>query len=294
MGSRPVTLATLRQETLSALLSLYSPEEASSLVRRLFHHFFPEWEKQWLLSRGEKEVPSSLLPLWKEAVHRLLAREPLAYVLGKTQFLSLELLIQPGVFIPRPETEEWAIWVAEQIRTSPPRNILDIGTGSGALAIFMKKTFPSSDVYAIDKSSLALHIAEKNAEKNEARIHLSKIDFGKEPFPSTWPAEWDLILSNPPYIPWSAYVETAPEVRLYEPPEALFCEGLSPTIDILRFCKENLAPAGMGVVEIFPSHALALQKACGEIGISLVTVYRDSWDRERWLVYDKRRMPSVR
>ncbi|MCS7296702.1 MAG: HemK/PrmC family methyltransferase [Bacteroidia bacterium] len=255
MGSQPIgSLAQLRFEAIRLLSSIYPPSEAEALVHGLLSHLLPDWRLQWLESRGLGAFPDSLLPAWHEAIRRLLAQEPLAYIIGKVHFGNLELEIHPGVFIPRPETEEWAYWLQSTLQSEPPTKVLDIGTGCGALALFLAKSFPNAEVYAIDKSPAAVSLARKNAFKTGLKVRVHQIFFGEEPLPADFPLQWDLIVSNPPYIPWESYGETAPNVRWYEPPDALF--GGEKLYKVLgEFALYTLADGGYLVVELFPPRA---------------------------------------
>ncbi|GIV23595.1 MAG: peptide chain release factor N(5)-glutamine methyltransferase [Bacteroidia bacterium] len=288
MDSQPVvsretpSLAALRIQSLRRLEAIYPPTEAQAIVRRLFAYFLPEWEQVWLATRGESPFPPDKVTRWEEALQRLLNQEPLAYILGETSFLGLPLTIQPGVFIPRPETEEWASWLIRTLSPHPPKTILDIGTGSGCLAIALAKHFPKSQIYAIDKNPLALQVAQKNAEKNKISLTLAQISFGQRPFPPDWPSTWDLIVSNPPYIPWEAFSETEARVRCYEPPEALFCKGLGLIPNLIQFAKNHLSKDGLLVVEIFPENAEKIALLAKREGLT-GTIYTDSFRRPRWI-----------
>lgn len=282
MGSQPVSLVQLRQLTLSKLSPKYGQNEAEALFRRLLTHFLPEWQLLWLQSRGEALCPSDLLSKWKEALHRLSHYEPIAYIIGKAYFADIELMILPGVFIPRPETESWAYALYAQL-AAPPRTILDIGTGSGALAIFFAQRFPQAQVYAIDRNPLAILLTERNAARNGVSIHTAKLTFGQEALPGYFPEKWDLIVSNPPYVPWEAYSETGENVRLFEPPEAIFCTGIELYEQIATYACENLSIGGRVAVEVFPPHAESIAALWKECGLA-PTLHKDERGLWRWIV----------
>ncbi|MCS7152676.1 MAG: HemK family protein methyltransferase [Bacteroidia bacterium] len=282
MGSQPVSLAQLRQLTLSKLSPQYGQEEAEALFRRLLMHFLPEWQLLWLQSRGEALCPPDLLSKWEGALHRLSHYEPIAYIIGKTHFVDIELLILPGVFIPRPETESWAYALYAQLAVSP-RTILDIGTGSGALAIFFAQRFPHAQVYAVDKNPLAILLAERNAVRNGVSIHTAILTFGQEPLPEYFPRKWDLIVSNPPYVPWEAYSETGENVRLFEPPEAIFCTGFELYERIAIYAYESLSTGGRIAVEVFPPHAESIAALWKDYGLA-PTLHKDERGLWRWIV----------
>ncbi len=288
MGSRPIvsretlTLIQLREETLEALIPLYGPAESQALFRQLLSHFWPNWQIEWLISRGEALFPPYLKPDWQAALRRLLAHEPLAYITSEVEFLGLSLAVRPGVFIPRPETEAWVHGLIQAFSSTPLRYILDIGTGSGAIALALARAFPQAEVYAVEKSPIAAETARENAQRYHLPLHLALIPFGEAPLPSSWPQKWDLIVSNPPYIPYAAYPETELRVRLHEPPEALFCRDIEPTAKILDFASKNLNANARCVVEIFPKMVKKLISLCHDLGL-IAQVHKDLSGRPRTL-----------
>lgn len=287
MGSHSVSLATLRQATIQRLLAIYPEREAHALFRALASHFLPAWETQWLRSQGQALIPASLLPTWELALRRLLRREPLAYITGEVAFGGLSLQVAPGVFIPRPETEAWAYELLQKLSPETHKVILDIGTGSGALAVFFAKNLPKASVYAIDKSPLPIYFAKENADRIGVRVRVERLSFGQDPLPADFPEIYDLIVSNPPYIPWSAYAETDPNVRLYEPPEALFCIDLRLYEAIAAFARERLSEKGIVAAEIFPPDAERVEAIWKQNGLH-TTLHRDLAGQLRWIEGSKK------
>ncbi|MCX7652770.1 MAG: peptide chain release factor N(5)-glutamine methyltransferase [Bacteroidia bacterium] len=283
MGGKPIiSLAELRKQAVYRLRKVYPLSESESIIRALFSHFIPEWPKVWLASSGQAPFPEELLPRWENAIARLLRHEPLAYIIGEVAFGSIRLEITPGVFIPRPETEEWAYRLRQMLSKSPPKTILDIGTGSGALAIFFAKEFPYSMVYAIDKSPKAVNLARKNAFLNSCSIRVEQVTFGASPLPTYFPHKWDLIVCNPPYVPWINYAETGLNVRLYEPPDAIFCSGLSLYEKLAEMATKHLSPGGIIAAELFPPDAEAVASLWEAYGLH-TALYKDSQERLRWI-----------
>lgn len=280
------SLAALLQEGRSRLASVGPPAEVRVLLRRLLSHFWPGWEAAWLASRGAAPFPAEKFSAWQAALDRLARGEPLAYVLGEVEFGGLRLKVSPGVFIPRPETEEWAHWVVRQVAPSPPRAVLDVGTGSGALALFLARAFPAARVFAIDRSPLALSVAAQNARHLDLAVEWAQVTFGRQPLPADWPVLWDLIVSNPPYIPWSSWGETAPQVRHFEPPEALFCSDLSLYSTLGEFAHKFLSERGLLVCEVFPPLAREVESSFQSFPLSAVT-FHDSQGRARWIAVCK-------
>jgi release factor glutamine methyltransferase len=180
----------------------------------------------FLNSFYEKEVPEKFLEAMRRAMRRLVAGEPLQYVLGEWDFRSLTLKCDSRALIPRPETEELVYRIVET--TKRGARILDIGTGSGAIAIALAKMIEGAEVVAIDISAEALKIAKLNAEKLGAKVEFAEADALGD---LSHLGEFDIIVSNPPYIPQSDIVDMRKNVVDFEPHTALFV----PDDDILKF-----------------------------------------------------------
>ncbi|MDO5328865.1 MAG: peptide chain release factor N(5)-glutamine methyltransferase [Coriobacteriia bacterium] len=199
--------------------------------------------------------------------------EPIQYITGKAYFRDLELNVGPGVLIPRPETELITEIVAKDSDT--PQTILDIGTGSGCLAICLAKMFPEAHVVATDISEEALSYAKKNIDKYKLNVELIKGTFVDENF--------DLAVSNPPYIP-SGLIETlSPEVRDFEPILALDGgeDGLKFLDSILDFVKDH---AKKLILELHEDCLLAAKEGALNKGFNSVEIIQDLNKKDRFLV----------
>ena len=189
----------------------------------------------------------------KVVLQRLLNEEPLQYILGTTSFRSLELLVTPVVLIPRPETEELVEWVLEDYKSINHKHVvIDMGTGSGCIAISLAKEQPFFNVTALDISSKALEIAKSNAIKNKTIINFIQADItalSTEIFPV------NVIISNPPYIHPREKKEMKNNVINNEPSIALFVPEEDPLLFyrcILEYAQKNLLPDGVIYFEINP------------------------------------------
>jgi release factor glutamine methyltransferase len=171
------------------------------------------WDRAYLAANPEAEITPAAARRFGETVRRRLRREPVAYILGRRGFRHIELAVDPRVLIPRPETEllvELAIGVQ-------PRMVLDVGTGSGAIALAIADELPDCEVTATDTSAAALEVARVNAE----RLGLAKrVEFIEGALPPE-PAEFDLVLANLPYVSEAEWGSLEPEVTEWEPREAL-------------------------------------------------------------------------
>src|SRR6476469_2328049 len=195
-----------------------------------------ESDRSYLASSPEAEIPPAATRRFAEMVRRRLRREPVAYILGRRGFRQLELAVDPLVLIPRPETE-LLVELALELR---PRSVLDVGTGSGAVALAIAAELPGAEVSATDTSSAALTVAAANAE----RLGLAeRVGF----FEGTLPPgseEFDLVVANLPYVSEGDWGQLQPEVTRWEPREALLAgpDGL----DVFR----SALPALAGIANV--------------------------------------------
>ena len=180
-------------------------------------------------------------------IGELTAGRPLQYVLGHTEFYGLDFQVREGVLIPRPETEELVRWIAESPAPDNPA-VLDVGT----IAVTLARLIPESRITAVDISEKALSIARENARRLDAKVDFRQGDALGELFPGQR-EQFDLIVSNPPYIPRSEKASIRVNVTGYEPAEALFVEDGDPLIfyrAIARFGQRHLAEGGHLYFEI--------------------------------------------
>ncbi len=198
---------------------------------------------QAMAFQGEAFEPSKKL---LEFIERRTKREPLQHLTGKAYFRNLALEVGKGVFIPRPETEAVVEIAIDFLRDKPAAKVLDVGTGSGAIAISIA-TELNLEVDAIEKSALAAAYAQKNIEANLAKVNLLVGDFREQPLEL---GSYDLVISNPPYIPNSA-IPIDPEVRDHDPDMALYGgeDGLDLIREIVDLSWLLLKPSGMLALE---------------------------------------------
>jgi release factor glutamine methyltransferase len=189
-----------------------------------------------------------------EAVNRRVTGEPLQHVTGLAFFRYLELRVGPGVFVPRPETEVVAGWAIDRLHDMDVKDpiVVDLGTGSGAIALSIAQEVPRSRVHAVEKDPTAYIYAARNVEESDergrVRLHLAALGSALPELDGTV----DLVISNPPYIPMSEWEHVAPEARDYDPPEALWGggdDGLDAMREVERTARRLLRPGGFSVVE---------------------------------------------
>ena len=214
------------------------------------------------------------------ALERLLEGEPIQYVVGKTQFCGLTIRVKSGVLIPRPETEE----LVEAVSKGAPMSILDIGTGSGCIALALKHRFPQALVTAMDVSADALRIAEENAKLLQLDIHFVQQDIL---YATPEPQKYDLIISNPPYVCERERVLMERHVLDYEPEQALFVPDNDPLLfyrAIIHYAQTALKDRGTLAFETNREYAREVGELMRDAGWSDVEVKKDMFNNERIVI----------
>ena len=228
---------------------------------------------------GSCEPDSAALARLEALVARRAQREPLAYLTGHREFYGLDLTVSPAVLIPRPETETVVDGVLAWLADRPEARVLDLGTGSGCIAIAIAANAPRARVVASDISAEALEVARANA----SRLRLAeRIEFVcSDLFEAFAGARFDLVVSNPPYVEDSAAL--APEVERYEPRAALFAgaDGLAFHRRMAAALAAQLAPGGAAIVEVGAGQAAAVAALMRAAGASETVVMCDLAGVER-------------
>jgi release factor glutamine methyltransferase len=210
----------------------------------------------------ETEIAATDSERIENILTRLKTGEPVQYILGHTEFYGLPFKVNPSVLIPRPETEELVEWGIESWRLAvggwrEPFHILDIGTGSGCIAITLKKNLKEAEVSAIDISTEALKTAKENAELNEADVHFIQDDILNPTHHSLLTTHYSLIISNPPYVTQDDKKQMHTNVTDFEPHTALFVPEDDPLIfykAIADFASTHLEKGGLLFFEINESY----------------------------------------
>jgi release factor glutamine methyltransferase len=229
------------------LRSLYDERESGHVIAALFQEYLG-WSKADLTLNLDRRISESELLKFHFALKRLMAGEPLQYVLGKCYFYGQDFKVNPAVLIPRPETEELVSKILETEKRTAPR-VLDIGTGSGCIAISIQLKKPLWRVVAIDVSEEALEIAKTNGRELHAEVQFEKLDILSE-VPE---GNFDIIVSNPPYIPQQEMSQMNDRVVKHEPALALFTPDENPLIfyrRIVELAAQKLNPGGSVWFEI--------------------------------------------
>jgi release factor glutamine methyltransferase len=207
------------------------------------------WDRAQLLTHGGDPLPSSFDPAFENLLARRVAREPMAYITGRREFWGRNFDVTPAVLIPRPETEIIIeVAIEESRRGRRFSTIVDVGTGSGCLAVTLALEFPDASVVATDISADALQVAQKNAALHDVEPRIRFIECN---LLDRVEGRADLIVANPPYVSSTDEGHLQPEVERYEPHAALFAgpDGLDVIARLLSTAPDHLAAEGLLVIE---------------------------------------------
>ncbi|MDR2058206.1 MAG: peptide chain release factor N(5)-glutamine methyltransferase [Dysgonamonadaceae bacterium] len=224
----------------SQLQGLY-PEPEIKSFSYLILEFICKKDRQNIWLGKDKQLSSNEWLQIKEIVTELKKYRPIQYIIGETEFYGIKLKVDANVLIPRPETEELVEWIINDFSPTARRvkeveleeekelNILDIGTGSGCIAVSLAKHLTSASVYALDISEEALGVARQNAEKNGVDVQFFRHDIFEE-WPDYLPQRWSIIVSNPPYVTPEEKTIMSKNILDYEPHQALFVPQEKPLL----------------------------------------------------------------
>ena len=218
-------ISTLKEFALQRIGEVYDAREARNVVNELFRHYL-NFSAADLVVKANDTVSESQMLLIYKAAKRIAQHEPLQYVLGFAYFFGMDLHVNSSVLIPRPETEELVRWILETIKPNN-HSVLDIGTGSGAIALALKKAQPNWNICGVDVSREALQIAQRNSTELQLEVEWKELDILNEKLPG---GNWTCIVSNPPYITISEGSEMRTSVVQHEPHLALFVPENDPLL----------------------------------------------------------------
>ena len=292
-----MTIGEIYKQFVEQLQTIYDERESENITDWVFESIANN-KRSDRISDKQKQFSDSVTQQLNTVLQRLLTHEPVQYILGEAWFYKMKFFVNEYVLIPRPETEELVEWVVEGIRNkkleirnkkvseltthNSPFTILDIGTGSGCIAIALKKELPDAEVFAIDVSEDALHVAKQNAQDQNASINFLQIDFLNEDY---WQSlqSFDIIISNPPYIPEDEKSKLARNVVDNEPHLALFVSDEDPFIfyrKIASFSEQHLKENGKVFVEVHEDFSKEVQQIFAEKNFT-TEIKKDMCGRER-------------
>jgi len=263
------SLLTYRNTALSKLANFYDEREAQNVVTYWF-------EQRLGLTRTEvvlKLQEPINFPSFEEDLSRLQQHEPVQYVCGGAPFMDFWLAVSGATLIPRPETEELVQWVLETL-PQHKLTLLDVGTGSGAIAIALKRARPDCTIIAIDVDSEALDIAQRNAKNCGVAVDFRQVDVLEQSLPAA-----DVIISNPPYIPALERQTMEPHVIRHEPELALFV----PDDDPLLFYRIIAQQASTVFFEIHMDFGEEIREMLVKFGFDRIELRKDLQGRDRMI-----------
>ena len=249
------------------LKEIYPPQEITAIIELVFEHFLGFSKTDFIL-KADKELSNMENSKLNEVLKRLKKHEPIQYILGETYFYNLQLKVKPGVLIPRQETEELVDLILNENTGNENLQVLDIGTGSGCIAIALAANLIKAEVTAFDISDLALEIASNNAELNSVKMNFEKFDILTQSLDSS-ERQFEIIVSNPPYILEKEKVLMQKNVLDFEPELALFVDDHIPLLfyqAIVDYSSIHLKSGGKLYFEIneaFGNQVEALLTASG-------------------------------
>lgn len=281
---------TLKEATKTlkhTLTSYYDQREASNITALVMEKISGKNRVDRLI--GEMQtLTTAQTQLLEKFREELTADRPVQYVLGSAHFAGLDLYVDEHVLIPRPETEELVQWVEREVRSLTAKQkaavaLLDIGTGSGCIALSIKNRLPALRVTAIDVDPGALAVATRNAAALDLEIAFLQLDILRT---NSWPVKQclDVIVSNPPYIGQPEKADMLNHVLAYEPHQALFVSGTDLLIfyrKIADFALLNLNPGGQLFFEINEQYGPDIQEMLKEKGFEAIEVRRDLQGKDR-------------
>ena len=275
------------------LCSIYDKDESNAMILILFEHYF-NIDRVKMALEPQLRLSESEMLTFHFAVKDLLKNKPIQYVIGETNFCDLKFKVDENTLIPRPETSELVIKIANRQQTTDNsrkeksqshnvvKSILDIGTGSGCIAISLAKMIPDSEVFALDISGKALEVAKMNAINNNVNITFIHDDILS--LRNKIETKFDIIVSNPPYVRELEKAEMRDNVLKWEPHNALFVSDNDPLIfyrEILKFSKDYLKENGEVWFEINEYLGKEMTDLCHDMGFSKVEIIKDFRGKER-------------
>lgn len=273
---------TYQKHFIEVLTPVYDRPEAEQFFLLILQHDYHMRRIDWAL-QPDFVFDASQLERWNTLLQALLDQVPIQYLLGQTEFYGLPFKVSPAVLIPRPETEELVAWILSEAQNQPPVKILDIGTGSGCIAIALAHHLPGAQVSAMDVSAQALALAQENARMHQVQVRLIRQDILQT---NQLDESYPIIVSNPPYVRELEKEEMRPNVLEHEPHLALFV----PDDDALKFYRkiaalawQHLTSPGSIYLEINQYLGAESIRLLQEIGFTDIELRKDIYGHDRMI-----------
>lgn len=269
------------QQMRQRIATVYDASEANTLSEMAFEHVTGLKRADWV-RQPDEYLSDVILTNLENVENRLLEREPIQYVLGEAWFYHRRFQVTPSVLIPRPETEELTERAIRFLQTMEEPTVLDVGTGSGCIAISLQLECPQARVTGADISPAALEIAEMNGRHWQAPVNWMPLNVLDTDASAALPF-FDLIVSNPPYIPQREKADMEVHVAFHEPALALFVPDEQPLLfyeALAELAVEKLKPEGRLMVEIHSAFGLEVMKLFEWKGLQ-ASLFRDLYGKDR-------------
>ena len=279
------------------LKGIYQEQEAINITDLAIEHVTGLLKTQ-RVSKKQTELSESQFSQLQKDLQRLKSNEPIQYVMNKSWFYGMELYVDKNVLIPRPETEEMVEWIINDMKASgkdvfirrsmeadetTQLKILDVGTGSGCIALALKKAMPKAEVWGCDVSEEALNVARRNGSTLNIRVDFQGVNFLDEAQQKHLPTV-DIIVSNPPYVPLKDKEQMQPNVVAHEPHTALFVPDNDPLVfyrALAEFGKKRLYESGTIYMEIHEGLANEVVTVFNKQGYSNIELKKDMQGKDR-------------
>lgn len=278
-------LKELKTQFVTELSGVYPSEEVQSFFTILSEYILKYTRLDTVLKAAEI-ISEENHQQFQKAIVRLKKFEPIQYIIGETEFYGLPFKVTPATLIPRPETEELVQWIVDECKIvgfNESIRMLDMGTGSGCIAIALAKNLPQAHLSALDFSPAALEVAQENAEVNQVAVTFFKWDILKGDELS---GTYDLMVSNPPYVRELEKKMMQPNVLSFEPKSALFVSDSDPLLfyrKIAELAIQHLTANGRLFFEINEYLSKELTNLLESMGFSEISVKKDIFDKDRML-----------
>lgn len=272
------------EQLCAGLAGVADPQEVQAMIRVICEDVF-NYDPVDVALRQESELPEFAQQRITDLITRLRRHEPLQYVVGSARFHGHKFTVTPAVLIPRPETEQLVDLIVDE-NTASDLRVLDMGTGSGCIAISLARALRFAQVDALDVSRDALAVARENAAALKAKVRFFESDM-LLPQPA---ATYDIIVSNPPYICWSERESMEANVKDYEPSQALFVPDNDPLLfykSIAPYAMQCLDKGGRLYLEINRRFGAEVERLLEENGFDEVRIISDSYGNVRFAAAQK-------
>lgn len=275
-----MTIDSVKIEFRRELATLYEPKESLLIFEMIAED--AGFSRNSLLLDGNQELTDSQKTYFEQCLNRLKTAEPVQYVRGKAEFYSLQFAVNQSVLIPRQETEELVDLIIRENRDCRGR-IVDIGTGSGCIAVSLAKNIPLARVCAVDISEQALNVARENVRKNDVNVDFFLGDMQDEGFMNQLNG-CEIVVSNPPYVCLSEKRQMRPNVLDFEPHLALFVTDENPLQfyeSIAQFASKNLVEGGKFYCEINETLGVETKRLFEQFGFTQCEIIKDLFGKDR-------------